>query len=101
MDEEEIEDLYDKSTQVYATLNQLCDGESWDIVQNSGKNNGFEAWRKLHRRFDPSTGGRKRNLLKSIIGPTRCVDLKDLGGALEQWEDLVNRYERKKNSRGV
>ena len=100
VDEDTIDDVHDKSMQVYSALNQLCDGESWDIVQNSGKNNGFEAWRKLHRRYDPSTGGRKRNLLKAIIGPSRCKDYNELGGALEQWEDLVSRYERKKNNAG-
>lgn len=100
VDDDSIEDLHEKSMQVRATLNQLCDGESWDIVQNSGKNNGFEAWRTLHRRYDPSTGGRKRNLLKSITGPSRCKDYNELGGSLEQREDLVSRYERKKNNHG-
>ena len=45
-----------------------------DIVANSRKNP-LEAWRKLQKRCDPTTGVRKRNLLRTIISPGRCSPL--------------------------
>ena len=60
-----------------------------DMVQKCGKNGG-EAWRLLHRRFDPATGGRKRNLLRAIISPGRCK-IDDLQAALTKWELMVQR----------
>lgn len=90
-----VDDVDVKAAQLYTLLAQLTDGESFDIVNNAGKNNGLEAWRKLHRRFDPSTGGRRRNMLREIINPGRCKHENQLYGAMERWEELVQRYERK------
>lgn len=90
-----VDDVESKAAQLYTLLTQLTDGESFDIVNNAGKNNGLEAWRKLHRRFDPATGGRRRNMLREIINPGRCKHESQLYGALERWEELVQRYERK------
>ena len=50
------------------------------IVANSRKNP-LEAWRRLQKRYDPTTGGRKRNILRndhfswtilSSGSPSRC-----------------------------
>ena len=85
--------------QIYTALTQLTDGESFDLVRGAGPGNGLESWRKLHRRFDPATGGRKRNLLKSMLNPGRCT-YSELGSGLEKWEDMVKRYESRKNDKG-
>ena len=94
-DRPKVEGLDQKSAQLCLILSQLTDGEAFDIVVNSGKNAGFEAWWRLHRRYDPATGGRRRNMLREIIGPGRCKQDRDLQPAVERWEDLVVRYERK------
>ena len=49
----------------------LTSYEANDIVANSRKNP-LEAWRRLQIRNDLETGGRKRNLLRTIISPGRC-----------------------------
>ena len=46
--------------------------EANDIVANSRKNP-LKAWRRLQQRYDPTTGGRKRNLLHTIIPPGRVL----------------------------
>ena len=56
--------------QLYTALIQLTEGESLSIVKNS-KKSPYEAWRRLKKRFDPATGGRKRNLLRTILNPRR------------------------------
>jgi hypothetical protein len=56
--------------QLYRVLCHLCTGESEDLLVGAG--NGYEAQRKLCRRWDPATSGRKRNLLRAILNPERC-----------------------------
>ena len=64
-----------------------------DTVANSRKNP-LEAWRRLQKRYDPTTGGRKRNLLRTIISPGRC-SLLELQAGIDRWECYVSRYEKK------
>ena len=64
-----------------------------DIVANSRKNP-LEAWRRLQKRHDPTTGGRKRNFLRTIISPGRC-SLLDRQAGIKCWESYVSRNEKK------
>ena len=57
--------------QMYTMLVDLTSGEANDMVDNSRKNP-LEAWRRLQERYDPTAGGRKRNILRTIISPERC-----------------------------
>ena len=57
--------------QMHTALMALTSYEANDIVANSRKNP-LEAWRRLQKRHDPTTRGRKRNLLRTIISPGRC-----------------------------
>ena len=79
--------------QMRAALKALTSYEAIDIVANSRKNP-LEAWRRLQQRYDPTTGGRKRNLLRTIISPGRC-SLLELKAGIECWESCVSRYEKK------
>ena len=54
----------------------------------------MEAWRRLQKRYDLTTGGRKRNLLRTINSPGRCSLLK-LQAEIERWESYVSRVEKK------
>ena len=64
-----------------------------DIVANSRKDP-LEAWRRLQKRYDLTTGGRKRNDLRTIISLGRC-SLLELQAGIERWESYVSRYEKK------
>ena len=72
--------------QVHTALMALTSYEANDIVANSRKS--------LQKLFDPTTGGRKRNLLRTIISPGRC-SLLELQAGIERWESYVLRYEKK------
>ena len=63
------------------------------MVANSRKNP-LEAWRRLQKRYDPTTGVWKRNLLRTIISPGRC-SLLELQAVIERWESYVSRHEKK------
>ena len=70
--------------QMHTALTALTIYEANDIVANSRKNP-LEALRRLQKRCDPTTGGRKRNVLRSIISPGRC-SLLELQAGIERWE---------------
>ena len=78
--------------QMHTALMAFTRYEANDIVANSRKNP-LEAWRRLQKRYDPTTGGRKRNLLRTIISPGR-YSLLELQAGIERWESHVSRYEK-------
>ena len=82
----------DLSQQIYTSVAQLVDGEALAIVQNVIKGRGLEAWRRLSRRFDPQTAGRRRNIMGQILYPGQ-QKLHELSAAIERWEELIRTYE--------
>ena len=78
--------------QMHTALMALTCYEPNDIVANSRKNP-LEASRRQQMRYDRTTGGRKRNLLRTIISPGRCSLLELLEG-IERRESYVSRYEK-------
>ena len=79
--------------QMHTALMALTSYEANDNVVNSRKNP-LEAWRRLQKRHDPTTGGRKRNLLRTIISLGRC-SLLELQAGIDSWKSYVSRYEKK------
>ena len=83
-------DYVEVNPQVYVAFADLLEGEALDIVQKTTRGAGLEVWRKLVRRFDPQTTGRKRTLLTRIFSPG-TVKVHELSRAIEQWEERVNK----------
>ena len=79
--------------QMHTALMALTSYEANDFVANSRKNS-LEALRRVQKRYDPTTGGRKRNLLCTIISLGRC-SLLELQAGIQAWESVVSRYEKK------
>ena len=79
--------------QMHTAVMALTSYEPNDIVASSRKNP-LGAWRRLQKRCDPTTGGRKRNLLRTIISPGRC-SLLELQAGIERWEFFCFWYEKK------
>ena len=97
----EVEDVEEIDVQIYAILQTLCEKEPFQIVRSAGKSNGLEAWRKLNRRFDPSTGGRRGAMLRTILSPPKCQKIDNLWASVESWEEAVRQYEHRKRSDGT
>ena len=95
----EIEGYENKFAQLYAVMQSLLEEEPFSIIRNIAKGNGLEGWRKLAKRYDPATGGRKKSLLKHILTPER-QKLSELSAYLEQWMELVRRYEDRRGAGG-
>ena len=66
-----MQNLELKLWQMNTALMTLTTYEANDIVVNSRKSS-KETWRRLQKRYDSTTGGRKRHLLHTIISPERC-----------------------------
>lgn len=95
-----VEEIGAMNTQLYA-VQTLCEGEAFTIVRSAGQNCGFEAWRRLVRRYDPSTGERRRTMLRHILNPNKCAKLEELSSAIESWEEQVRQYESRRRSDGT
>ena len=78
----ELSDLQQMQTAHMA----LTSHEADDIVANLRKNP-LEAWRRLHKRYDPTTGGSNGNLLLTIVSLRRCF-LLELQAGIERFESL-------------
>ena len=96
---EQTDDLDEMNGQMYSALRNLTEGTPFTYVGNAPQGNGLEAWRALHSKYDPSTGGRKKAMLNALIWPNRA-NYEGLSGALERWRALRNRYEQKKDQSG-
>ena len=83
--------------QLYTVLMTLVEGESFDILVGAGSGEGLEAWRRLHKRWDPLTTGRARGLLREILslGRAKLVELQ----GVERLEDLMRRYTQRRDAR--
>ena len=57
-----------------------------------------EAWRRLHKPWDPFTTGRARGVHGEILSPGRAK-LVELQGAVERLEDLMIRYTQRRDAR--
>ena len=79
--------------QMDTALMALTSYEANDTVTNSRKNP-LEAWRRLQQRYDPTSGGRKRHLLRAIISLGRC-SLSELQAGIDRWESYLSRLEKK------
>jgi hypothetical protein len=94
-----IENLTEMNSQFFSCLRNLTDGTPFTYVDNADHGNGFEAWRSLHKKYDPSTGGRKKVMLNALIRPDRAT-YEQMAGALERWKALRARYEKKRDQHG-
>ena len=86
--------LADLNRQLYTLMCSLVENDPLVIVENTPDGQGLEAWRRLSKRYDPFTGGRKRSLLDKIIKPEQ-VKLNQLLTSLEAWEKQVTVYEQR------
>ena len=79
--------------QMHTALLDVTSYQANDIVANSRKNP-LDAWRRPQKRYDPATGGRNRNLLRTIISLRRCSRLA-LQTGIERCGSYASRRKKK------
>ena len=67
------EEVYEFEQQLYSVLRATTESVPFDLVENCPSGSGLEAWRSLHKKYDPSTGGRKRVMLNALTNPDRAT----------------------------
>ena len=96
---EQWDEVAEFDHQLYTVLRSTTEGVAFDIIGNAPMGAGLEAWRLLHKKYDPATGGRKRIMLQALTSPERA-SYENLGAALERWKALRGRYNKKKDQFG-
>ena len=96
-----VEGVESMCSQLHAILQSLCENEAFSIVRSAGRGNGAEAWRKLVKRYDPSTGNRRRSMLKHVLSPQRVQKIEELSHSIEKWEEALRLYEGRKRADGT
>ena len=81
------------NSNLYAVLITYTVNEARNIVRQARRPNGYEAWKLLHKRFNPVTIGRQRAGLTSIANPTANIPLAQLSGEVVSWEARITDFE--------
>ena len=74
--------------QLCAVLMTLVEGESFDIIVGSGSGEGLEAWRRLHKRWDPFDDWKSKRIAQR--NPSFLLDVPSWSSCKEQWNDWRN-----------
>ena len=91
-----LETLHVLADQLFTVLMTFVEGESFDTLVGSGSGEGLEAWRRLHKRWDPLTTA--RGLLRETFSPGGAK-LGGLQGVVERLKDLMRRYTQRRVAR--
>ena len=54
---------------------------------------GFEAWRRLHRKYSPRTLARRLRLLMAVVNPGKVKNASEIQAGLTLWEGKVKQLE--------
>jgi hypothetical protein len=82
------------SQQLYFMLIMQCEGNPLRIVHHVPDNNGFEAYRQLHKRYNPKSYGRALARLTVILSFDFGEDPRTFLDKITEWERLISDYEK-------
>ena len=78
---------------LYIILAQITTEEAFDVVKNVENHNGVEAFRRLCRRFSGRTRGKRLQMIRRSVNPTKVKKLGDVMGMIEKWENNLRRLQ--------
>ena len=76
------------SSAIFNILGTLVKGEPLQMLHTSGFS-GLEAWRKLSKRYSPTTPMRGMQLLMAVISPGKARTLEEVSNHIDKWETKV------------
>ena len=94
VDFKNVPDFEKAAGEVYDMLCLLVHGEASLVVQGIVDMNGFEAWRQLHWKYNPTTPARALQAMIEVMTPIKTKGPKELLAAIEKWELKVHVLER-------
>ena len=73
---------------IFNILGTIVKGEPLQMLHTSGFS-GLEAWRKLSKRYSPTTPMRGMQLMMAAVSPGRAKKLEEIAGHIDRWEAKV------------
>ena len=71
----------------------MVQGEAMRLLHNCNFN-GADAWRRLTKRYSPSTPLRAMHLMLQVVNPGQAKNSKDIQNKIDKWESQVLALER-------
>ena len=82
------------NTKLYDLLIQVCTGDALSKVETTaGDEQGFEAWRRLARQYEPTSRLTKIEKLNMLTNTKGHSNVRDMIGKVEVWEQAWAKYE--------
>ena len=79
--------------ELYDILSQYCTGEALSVIKGVTSFEGFLAWQKLHRKYNPKTMARTIRLMTDVAGPKQVKEIWEVEAAITAWETRVQKLE--------
>jgi len=81
------------SGELFNVISTTVKGEPLQLLHNCDFN-GAEAWRRLSKRYSPSTPLRAMQLMIQVVNPGKSKHMKDIPSHIDRWEARVLALER-------
>ena len=81
------------STALFNILGTVVKGEALQILYNSNFS-GAEAWRKLSKRYSPTTPMRGMQLIMAVVNPGKAKKTEEIAAHIDKWETKVLALQR-------
>jgi len=78
---------------LFDILCQHVEGDALVIIKSVVGYHGFEAWRRLHRKYSPRTLARRLRLLMAVVNPGKMKNVGEIQANLNMWEERINQLE--------
>jgi len=78
---------------LFDILCQHVEGEALMIIKSVAGYHGFEAWRRLHRKYSPRTLARRLRLLMAVVNPGKMKSVGEIQSNLNMWEERISQLE--------
>ena len=86
---------------LFDVLAQHVEGEALVIIKSAPDYHGFEAWRRLHRKYSPRTMARRLRLLMAVVNPGRIKSIGDIQASLNLWEERILQLENQFKEKAI
>ncbi len=90
-------DVTEADSELYELLTILCVGDALVLVERT-KDRGFDAWRRLHARYNPKGGRFELDSMTKLLTRERCTSVAQIPAAVDKFEKEIAAYEIRSNN---
>ena len=93
IDSDGVNASMETSACLFDILAQHVEGEALVIIKSVTDYHGFEAWRRLHRKYSPRTMARRLRLLMAVVNPGKIKSIGEIQASMNMWEERITQLE--------